>query len=710
MTLILRTALSIFIIIICQTVVAQQAALDSLSKALEKHPAEDTIRLNILNEIVYAYHTSDPDKGLETADRAIQLATKLKYPVKLAGSYSNKGINYWSKGEDSLALNMYQKALSIHSAAGNKSGVAKMYNNIGLLYFNKSSYYEAVSYHQKALEIFTTLKDTSRLAGALNNIGVDYQYLAEYPKALDYFFKALTIYEKSGDPQSYGTGQANAYSNIGIIYKNLEKYDNALEYHQKALNIYEKLNNQQGIAATYGNMGVVYDKLLQPEKAINYYQKALSINEISGNPRRIASDLSNIGVAYIELKNYEKALDYLERTLALYKQADDKSGISMALSEIGEIYREAPASLLRQKKIDPTQRTGVVINYQQQSLQLAKEIGALDRQAEILKGLSDIYEQNGDAGKALSAYKEYLILKDSILDDEKKVAIAKRESAFEFDKKEALLNAEHDKQFALANAEIHKQRIIRNSVLIGIIVLLAAAVTGYILYKRKRDAEEQQKEAEFKVQVTDTEMKALRAQMNPHFIFNSLNSIADYITKNDISAADVYLTKFSRLMRLILENSDKKEVPLEDDLHALELYIQLEAKRLNNKFTYEIKIDPAIDKETTLVPPLLLQPFVENSIWHGFAQKKGNGKLMISIVKENDMINCMVEDNGIGRQKSGELKNGSANQKGKSLGMKITTERIQILNQTKKTNAGVTIHDLAQGVRAEVRLPLELAY
>jgi tetratricopeptide (TPR) repeat protein len=708
MTLIVRTILALFFASICSKGVAQQAALDSLTKALENYPANDTLKLNILNEIVYAYHTIDPDKGLETADKAIQLASTLHNPLKLAGSYSNKGINYWSKGEDSLALAMYLKALSIHTQAKNQSGMAKMYNNIGLLYFNKSSYYEAIAYHQKALEIFTLLKDTSRLSGALNNIGVDYQYVADYPKALDYFLKALSIYEKSGDPQTYGTGKANAYSNMGIIYKNLQKYTTALEYHGKALELYEKLNNKQGIAATNGNIGVVYDKLAQPEKAISYYQKALAINEVAGNQRRIASDLSNIGVAYIALGDYEKALNYLERTLAIYKSTDDKNGTSMSLGEIGEIYRNAPASFLLQHHINVEDRFKVAAKYQQDALVLAKEISALDRQAEVLQSLTDIYEASGDAVKALSSYKAYQVLKDSIMDDEKKVEIAKRESAFEFDKKEFLLNAEHDKQFALANAEIQRQRIIRNSVIAGIIALMAAAGTGYVLYKRKRDADEQRKEAEFKMQVSDTEMKALRAQMNPHFIFNSLNSIADYINKNNIPAADLYLTKFSRLMRLILENSEKKEVSLADDLKALELYIQLEAKRLNDKFTYEIKVDPTIDQENTLVPPLLLQPFVENSIWHGFAPKNGNGKLLIQIQKENNMLNCMVEDDGIGRLQPNAIKKEQG--KSKSLGMKITTERIEILNQTKKTNAGVTLHDLAQGLRAEVRLPLETAY
>ncbi len=142
-------------------------------------------------------------------------------------------------------------------------------------------------------------------------------------------------------------------------------------------------------------------------------------------------------------------------------------------------------------------------------------------------------------------------------------------------------------------------------------------------YKRRRDAKARQKEAELKAEIADTEMKVMRLQMNPHFIFNSLNSISDYIRKNNSEEADDYLSKFAKVMRMTLENSEQQAIPLEEDMKALELYMQLEAKRLNNKFTYEIKVADDIDKENTLVPPMIFQPFVENSIWHGIAQKGG---------------------------------------------------------------------------------------
>ncbi len=225
-----------------------------------------------------------------------------------------------------------------------------------------------------------------------------------------------------------------------------------------------------------------------------------------------------------------------------------------------------------------------------------------------------------------------------------------------------------------------------------------------------RDALEKQKEAELKSQVSDTEMKALRAQMNPHFIFNSLNSISDYIAKNNTKVADEYLTKFATLMRLVLENSEKKEVPLFEDLKALELYMQLETLRLKDKFTYEIEVDDTIDKENTMVPPLILQPFVENSIWHGIAKKQGIGNIFIHIKKEGEMVSCIVEDNGVGRQVTDGIIALKDNSGKRSLGMKITKERIDIINKVKNANAFVKLTDLEQGTRVEVKLPLELSF
>ncbi|HEX5024472.1 MAG TPA: tetratricopeptide repeat protein [Agriterribacter sp.] len=689
---------------------AQQQELDSLLQVLRLHTKQDTTRIDILNDIAYAYHTIDPDKGLVRADEAIALSKKINDPSRIASSHSNKGANYWAKGQDSLAMEMYHIALDIHKAAGNKSRMARIFNNVGLLYFNKSDYYSAAEYHEKALNIFTELNDSARIAAILNNLGVDYQYISNYPKALDCYFTAVVLYEKiKGDSDDYRTGIANAYSNIGVVYRNMGKDSMALEYLEKSLTVFERMNNRRGMASVYGSMGVLYDQLSKPRKAIEFHLKAFQINEASGNMHRAATDLTNLGGVYLQLKEYDKAFEYLQKARELYESAEDKNDLAVVLSQIGELYLNAPESFLKEQNISSTERYSLAMKYEKEALKLSKEVGAVEQQSLTAKAISEIHEARHEPAEALAAFKQHVTLKDSVLNDEKRIEITRKEAAFEFEKKQALMDAEHDKTVALAAAEIRRQRIIRNVVIGGILLVLCAAMAGYVLYKRKRDTEQRRKEVEFKARVTETEMKALRAQMNPHFIFNSLNSIADYITKNDIEAADIYLTKFAKLMRMILENSELKEVSLADDLKALELYMQLEAKRLNNKFTYEIKADDNIDAVNTLVPPLLLQPFVENSIWHGIANKQGNGKIIIHITRENEMIKCIVEDDGVGRNYAATNSNAEKEDR-KSLGMKITNERITHLNKKDKPSGAVALYDLEQGLRAEVSFPLELAF
>ena len=183
---------------------------------------------------------------------------------------------------------------------------------------------------------------------------------------------------------------------------------------------------------------------------------------------------------------------------------------------------------------------------------------------------------------------------------------------------------------------------------------------------------------------------------------------------NEKQLASEYLIRFSKLMRLILENSREKEVSLENDLSALELYIQLEALRFKNKFSYTIQVDPEIDKESTLIPPMMLQPFVENSIIHGMQNKEG-GLIAVGVHKEGNMIRCVVEDNGIGRTQSVAFAS-EGNQKKESLGMKITQERLQIIDQLKKVKTAIFIIDrkdidnVVNGLRIELLLPFESTF
>jgi sensor histidine kinase YesM len=221
-----------------------------------------------------------------------------------------------------------------------------------------------------------------------------------------------------------------------------------------------------------------------------------------------------------------------------------------------------------------------------------------------------------------------------------------------------------------------------------------------------------QVQTEFEQKIAETEMTALRAQMNPHFIFNCLNSIKLYTLENDSQTASEYLTIFSQLIRLVLENSQSEKVTLQKELETLRLYIELEAMRFKNKVQYEINVDDAIDQQFTDIPPLLLQPYVENAIWHGLMHKKEGGNIKIDVTQPSEhLLHIEITDNGVGRELAAAYKSKSATRQ-KSFGLKMTSERINIINQLYEMEADVTITDLkdamnnATGTKVTIQIPI----
>ena len=224
--------------------------------------------------------------------------------------------------------------------------------------------------------------------------------------------------------------------------------------------------------------------------------------------------------------------------------------------------------------------------------------------------------------------------------------------------------------------------------------------------------EKEKKLLEVDKRVAEVRLMALRAQMNPHFIFNCLNAIDNYILKNDVEVASRYLNKFARLIRAILSVSDKNFITLSTELELLKNYIELENLRFEEKFSFSLNVAPEIQTDDTDIPSLLIQPFVENAIVHGLNHKKGEKKLSIDILLNHENLVCLIEDNGIGREAAQQIKN-SRTQTHESKGMKVTEGRLELLQQQVKEKSVVKIYDLADasgaaaGTRVEIQIPLE---
>lgn len=238
---------------------------------------------------------------------------------------------------------------------------------------------------------------------------------------------------------------------------------------------------------------------------------------------------------------------------------------------------------------------------------------------------------------------------------------------------------------------------------------LAIITLAWAAYRARvgRIRHEEQLKTEFNKKLAEIEMTALRAQMNPHFLFNCLNSINRFIVRSDPETASNYLTKFSRLIRMILQNSKSPTISLKSELEALTLYIEMEEMRFENRFDYDIHVADTVEADFIEVPPLLIQPYVENAIWHGLMHKETRGRLTVEVTREGEWLRCVVEDNGIGRRRAQELKSKSAT-RDKSMGMKITTDRLSLY----QSKTRVEVIDLMDnnGMAAGTRVVLEFPY
>ena len=679
----------IFLILFCISLssFAQKHEIDSLKQLLRNYKKTDTTKFLLYYDISRAYDDEDDKLSLKYSDSALYIAPKLENKNKwLAKVFYRKGQNYYQYFHYKESLDSYQKA--IHFALKGKKTdelLGRIYHNTGLIYQYNDEYKKALGYHQKAFELFVKIKNEKLGLTALNSVGACYTNLNDYKKALNCYFQVLKIAETQNNESEMGL----ASGNIGLVFKRIGNFEKAYAYFEKAIAIYSKINDMRNLINTYQSYGTAKDSNNDQKGAIKLYEKGL---RLATKPEydNLKYDLINgLGVAYLAQKNYEKAIDFLKQSLVYYRENENKRKLSITNLHYSEVLTEAPDEILKKNNINPSEKYNLAIS-------LLKENVKIDEKLEIPESLmydkellAKIYEKKGDYKNALHEFKDFQRLKDSLAFSENREEAIKKEMQYNADKKETL-----------AKAEIGKQKVVRNAIVATSLIVLIAGVFLFLGFRKRQKIKAEQNEILLKAEISETELKALRAQMNPHFIFNALNSIADYINKNDARSADYYLGKFAKLMRGILENSEEKEISLSEELKMLEFYMDLESLRFKNKFNYEVKIADDINPENTLIPPMILQPFVENSILHGLAKKENDGKITIHIDKTEDLLKCTIEDNGIGRKNPNENLN-------KSYGVKLTRERIALFDKSKNSDSGVFYTDLETGTRVELRLPLE---
>ena len=666
--------------------------------------AQDTSAIRRMNEMSYDYRLKQPDTGLAYAKRALLLAEKASWTPGIARSYNCIGINYYMLSEADSSLKYHQKALERYRQLGDSSGIGWSRCYLGAVYvIILNDYPKALNHLEPALQMLSRLNDRKGMARTLDMLGVAYMDLGQAGKSLEQLQKSERISEELGDKAA----AASSDLHIANLYSELSQHPQALDYAKRALAIFKSVDSKVGISSALGALGEICGNTHKYIECIDYYRQAAVIDKALGQKLGSAQDIANIGTAYIGLEKYAEGLSSFQESFALEKALGYKSGMANCLSNIATIYLNSPDSFMNRLGYRGSKRYAIAEKTSKEALLLANEINAIVEQDLALKTLVSIYTKEKDFANAFKYYQEKVALNDSLIGDEKRKEITKMEIQYQYDKKEDSLRAAQEKKDTLALSEIKRQKLIRNYT-IGIVGVVGVfSVLMIVSYNRRKQLITDKR-------VSELEMNALHLQMNPHFIFNCLQSINTYMLDNEGKLASSYLIRFSNLMRLTLENSRRKEVSLSEDLSALELYMQLEALRFKNKFQYVIEVDPEIDGESTQIPPMLLQPFVENSIIHGLCNRE-RGIIKISVNRVGNMIRCVVEDNGEGRKNSVKL-NVAQGMKRESLGVKITQERLRIIEMLKKVKTAIIITDLTDsdnvpsGLRIELLLPFENAF
>jgi tetratricopeptide (TPR) repeat protein len=686
--------LKYFLIIIFTQVVVYSASgqlknIDSLKKALPY--LHDSARVDCLNEIVYYFfQISEKDSIEHYLPLEYNEAKKLNYAHGIAVSFFQMAADYSFHNNHTEAEKTSKQSLYWYALTNNKKYIEIAYNELGVAFWNQSMYDEAITNFQQSYEWAKKADPYLWTCNALDFMGQVYCESGKYDSAFYKYKQTLELTQRYNDV--FGTSES--YTQMGDLYGAIEDYKTALMYYSKAFKIREK---KYISVWDYTNYAGLFSLTNQYDSALYYYQ---SFDSASADTNDLRVFVTGKGEYFLLQKKYNVALEYFLKGLEMNLHANDPHLIERTLIDMAQTYAG--------KKNYAT-----ALQYAKQGLALALQNKSRQHTEDGYKILYAIYDSVHNTDSAYFYYIKYVNINNIMLSEQLKVKLA----AYNYEQKISLLN----EQEQLQNQQLKQSTQQNTFLIIGIIsvLMLSFIIVRNVSLKRKNEKnsrelaenELQLQKLQSQQQLSELEMQTLRSQMNPHFIFNCLSSINRFILKNKTEEASDYLTKFSRLIRMVLNNSRQSFISLEDELETLRLYLEMERLRFKNSFDYSFTYNNSVEAGSIFIPPLLLQPFAENAIWHGLMNKQDNGFLNFDFSVEEKLLICIITDNGVGRERAKLLKSKSA-EKQKSMGLKITTERLSLLNNNSSQQTFFTIEDLTDenGNAIGTRVHLKISY
>ena len=592
------------------------------------------------------------------------------------------------------AFEYVETAIALALNGGYRNELAAGYYTLGDFNYRMAEYTSAISHADRALEIYTSLQQWDKVTDSYLLRGDAHVKLSQYVKARSNYDQALLL--------ATNAKKKDQEFNIRFKLADLKWLENQTEEAERLFNELKKAataaNKIELVAEIDFKLGEIYAQRGDFQQANLFYDNS-NMNAFQSNN----SDLINLNNGKLLENNYtsgssptfsQDMLNSLNSAQVVFQVTNDTAAWITNTSQKADYYLKTG----QLKEAEDALR---------QNYQLAKEKGDLAAQLKASKQLYDLYVQAGRKNEAkLAEENNTRILNEINLkqieegsqSNQNQLAIKNVEKqidnlerARDLDQQTILLL---EKEKNLNKDELAQQRLLLY--VLGGILIIFGGVSIFVY--RNIQAKKRAHNLLY--------LKSLRAQMNPHFIFNSLNSVNNYIAKSDARAANKYLAKFSKLMRQVLEHSQVEFISLGQEIEVLKIYLELEHERFKDQFNYRFEVDSSIALDSVQIPPMLVQPFIENAIWHGLRYREDGGLLEVLIQKEGHHIRIIIRDNGIGRKKSLELK--TVNQlKQQSTGMKNVASRTEVIQAVFKASIIHEIIDLPEDSGTEVRIKIE---
>lgn len=678
---------------------------------LQNHPQSDTTRCFLLNKIIEAendhniwikYNQELQTIALDQLEKERNKALKKTYAKYLSIAYNNEGAFQLYNEKFEQSIRWYKMSFKVASSIHYHTGSALALQNIGTSFDYLGKIDSTLIYLKRAYQYAVSSKNKSSLAYVLTDLGHTYNNLANNRLAVKYNLEALPLFEKMKDLE----GLERTNFTLGRIFDTQEDYKTSNLYYLKCLEIDRKTNNKERLGLVLNSLASTNTHLNALDKAMQYAQEAFQLATHMKNEDFIALAHKNFGDIYFKRKENDKAKSNYLQSEKLFRKIKSDIHLSKVQIKLATIF-------FNQDQLSIAKKYGL------KAFELAQKTNFPSDQRNAAEILSQVFAKENNYQNAYKYKSIASNISEKIYFDESKDIALKATFQYETEKKESAIKALSQKKTI---AELESRR--KTTVLFLVILFFTAiTTTAYILFSRFKEKKknellenklrEAEKLLEAEKKVTESELKALKSQMNPHFIFNALNSIQMQFMYGDKLVANEQLNNFTYLTRQILEVSGKKQITIAEETELLTKYLELEKLRFSKDFKYSISMAATIDEDYHKVPPMLIQPIVENSLKHGLMHKKGEKAIEIhfNINPEETFIICTIKDNGIGRAKAAEinLKNNSGHH---SFSTQSILQRLELLNTKLNLKNLLEYQDLtndeseAAGTVAMLKIPL----